>query len=95
MPLAERSEKSTVENEQDILFALKICQVDFASCEIGQRKIWSGLVQFGAAHNGMTKIMPKIISTTKLIQLDCTDDLSRKMETSRTTPMARYMIPSI
>ena len=95
MLLAEGSEKSTIENNQDILFALKICQADFASVEIGQREIGSGLVEFGAAHAGTTKIMPKMISTTKLIQLDCTEDLSRKMETNRTTPIARYMMPSI
>ena len=95
MPLAERSEKSTIENQQDIFLAFKICQADFASVEIGQREVGSGLVEFGAAHTGNTKIMPKMISTTTLIQLDCTEDLSRKMETTRTTPIARYMMPSI
>jgi len=60
MPLAEGSEKSTVENQQDILFALKICQADFTSCEIGQREVWSGFVEFGVAHSGMTKIMPSM-----------------------------------
>ena len=95
MPLAERSEKATVENQENILFALKICQVDFAPCEIGQGEIWGGLVEFGAAHTGSTKMMPKIISTTRLIQLDCTEDLSRKMEMKRTMAMARYMMPSI
>ena len=95
MPLAERSEKATIENEQNVFLALKICQADFASVEIGQREIWRGLVKFGAAHAGSTKMIPKIISTTKLIQLDCTEDLSRKMEATRTTPIARYMMPSI
>lgn len=95
MPLAERSEKSTVENKQDVLLALKIFHIDFAPVEIGQREIWSGLVEFGATHAGITKMMPKIISATRLIQLDCTEDLSKKMETNRTTPIARYMMPSI
>ena len=95
MPLAERSEKATIENEQNVFLALKICQADFASVEIGQREIWSGLVEFGAAHAGTTRMMPKRISTKKLIQLDCTEDLSRKMEATRTTPIARYMMPSI
>jgi len=87
--LAEGSEKSAVENEENILFVLKIGQVDFASCEIGQREIWSGLVEFGAAHNGMTKMMPKIISTTRLMTFDWTTDLSTTIETARTSPMPR------
>jgi hypothetical protein len=95
VPLAEGSEKSAVENKQNILLALKICQVDFASFEICQREVWCGFVEFGAAHTGSTKMMPKMISTTKLIQLDCTEDLSIKIETNRTTPMAKYMMPSI
>ena len=89
MLLAEGSEKSTIENKQDILFALKICQADFASVEIGQREVWSGLVEFGAAHAGTTKIMPKMISTTRLITFDWTMDLSANIETARTSPMPR------
>ena len=95
MPLAEGSEKAAVENKKNVHLALKTFRADFISIEIDKCEIWGGFVEFGSAHAGSTKMMPKMISTTKLIQLDCTDDLSKKMEISRTTPMAKYMMPSI
>lgn len=95
MFFAVGSEKATIEYQEYILLAQIICKADFISNKICQREIWGGFVEFDAAHAGSTKMMPKIISTTKLIQLDCTEDLSKKMEISRTMPMAKYMMPSI
>jgi len=42
--LAIRSEKSTIENKQDILFSLKIQETYFVSIEICQHKIRGGIV---------------------------------------------------
>jgi hypothetical protein len=44
MLLAERSGKSTVEDQQDILFALKIRKTDFVPVEVWEAEIGSGLV---------------------------------------------------
>ena len=57
VPPAERSDKAAVEDQQDVLLALKICQADCASVEIGQCKVRGGLVKFGAAHEDNTRIM--------------------------------------
>ena len=89
MLLAVGSEKSTVENEQDILFAFKTFQADFIPFEIGQREIGCGLVEFGAAHAGSTKIIPNMISTTRLMIFERTTDLSANMEIPRTIAIPR------
>ena len=70
MPLAIRSEKTPVENQKNILFALKICKVDFVSFEICQREIGGRLVEFSTAHKGMTKKIPNMTSTTTLMIFD-------------------------
>jgi hypothetical protein len=95
MPLAVRSEESTIENQKNIFLVLKICQADFVSFEICQHEIWGGLVEFCAAHNGSTKIIPNMISTTKLMMFDWMTDLSTNMEIPRTNATTRYAIPSI
>jgi len=46
MPLAKRSGKSTVEDQQDVLPALKFGKSDFLSIEIRKDEVWSGLVEF-------------------------------------------------
>ncbi len=46
MPLAERSGKSTVEDQQDVLPAMKIGKSDFVSVEIWKSEVWGGLVEF-------------------------------------------------
>ena len=46
MPLAERSGKAAVEDQQDISFALKIGKMDFVPVEICEGEIGSRLVQF-------------------------------------------------
>ena len=46
MPLAERSGKSAVEDQQDILFALKIRKTDFVPIDVNKGEIGSGLVEF-------------------------------------------------
>jgi hypothetical protein len=51
VPAAERSEEAAVENQQDILFALKIGQAYFVSVEIRQREIWGGLIHFDSTHS--------------------------------------------
>ncbi len=46
MHLAERSGKSAVEDQQDILFALKIRKTDFVPIDINEGEIGSGLIEF-------------------------------------------------
>lgn len=90
MLLAEGSEKSAVENQKDILFALKICKANLISCEICQCEVRGWSVKFDAIdHVQITRMMPKIISTTRLTTFDWTTDLSVNMETARTTPIPR------
>jgi len=62
VPLAERSEKAAVENQQNVLLSLKIHKADFSSCEIRQREVRGGFVKFSAAHAGTTKITGPIPS---------------------------------
>ena len=70
VPSAVGSEKAAIENQEDILLCLEICEINFVSVEIGQREIWCGLIEFGAAHTGITRMTPKMISTTRLMTLD-------------------------
>jgi hypothetical protein len=48
VPLAERSEKATVEDQQHILFILKIGEVHSLTGEIRQGKIGGFFIQFNA-----------------------------------------------
>jgi hypothetical protein len=50
VPAAEGSEEASVENQQDILFALKVRQAYFVSVEIRQREIRGGLIHFDSTH---------------------------------------------
>jgi len=70
MPLAIRSEESTIENQKNVFPALKICESDFISFEICQGEIWRGFVEFSTAHEGSTKIIPNMISTARLMTFD-------------------------
>lgn len=89
VPSAEGSEKAAIENEQDVLLQVKICEADLIAVEIGQCEIGGGFVEFSTTHTGTTRITPKMISTTRLMMLDWVTDLSTHMETPRTTPTTR------
>jgi hypothetical protein len=53
VPAAEWSEKTAVEDQQDVLFAAKIREADLISLEIRQGKVRGGLGEFDAFAHAM------------------------------------------